>query len=858
MWLQQLHDDDGDRSFLDVSTSPSLFSSNNPNNTTTKIASDIDIIQPISSVESTTRTSNIKNNTKNKIQNNILFSNTKCNLGNNLTTEVLSSKTSSISTESSSSVKNNQGVPVGILKENLAMWHFSCKAIKNKTQAKRVLSIIERGMSLDFETPPSPQGHIQKNYVNVNSKEGKWVTKQIRILLQQGSVRRVHATQATFTLPIFVVPKDGGNGLRMIVDMRELNKLLKKHRFTLPTLQRDRAEFNNLLGCWTYDLTSSYQHIEIAKDDQQYFGIEWEGQTYLMTVCPYGCSTVPELFQTVAGTPLKALETIGFCPDITTVEGWRRVAAGIDTVPHESRRFLINTKQYLDDYCSLLPPVIRTLDGQRVSGDALRKLAPALSKSFCTFMQAHGWTISSKSQPNPFATTKFLGFNIHTSSTGGTFSIPTRKREKNLRFFQQLLQSTTWTGRQAAQAAGRILQWKLIWGPEASLLARPIYQELSGLLRKDQHAWFHHYTPSTLSKQMVEMVISFIEPESQHFWDTSPIVETRDQLKYMFDSSLWLEYAESCGASAPDIVLTDASDHATGMWLATCSITEALATDELAVRSSQKSSDLQAWLMLPPDAIPESSTYRELLGVYDFYNNELMMTHITTRMTQYDKQGLLHLLDSQAAVAILRKGASKSPECHRLVLQIYNKTRDLRVNHGLIFSWVPREQNRAADALSKMHDWCITPTAFQRLNMQHHFTLDAFASKCELAAPSLAFCSRYLDTSSTGNSMLVPWSGHRVWAYPPHNTTMITLAIRKYVEDTSIATMALCVPTWYSAPWWQLVWNAPWSHFKRLRPGSASKICGLSDDNITLKQQWTTYPLTVFIFSRKSNKSSYT
>ena len=48
----------------------------------------------------------------------------------------------------------------------------------------------------------------------------------------------------------------------------------------------------------------------------QYFGIEWEGQTYLMTVCPYGCSTVPELFQTVAGTPLNALETIGFCPDI--------------------------------------------------------------------------------------------------------------------------------------------------------------------------------------------------------------------------------------------------------------------------------------------------------------------------------------------------------------------------------------------------------------------------------------------------------------------------------------------------------------------------------------------------------------
>ena len=49
----------------------------------------------------------------------------------------------------------------------------------------------------------------------------------------------------------------------------------------------------------------------------------------------------------------------------------------------------------------------------------------------------------------------------------------------------------------------------------------------------------------------------------------------------------------------------------------------------------------------------------------------------------YDKQGLLHLLDSQAAVAILRKGASKSPECHRLVLQIYNKSDGVPLNPNL-------------------------------------------------------------------------------------------------------------------------------------------------------------------------------
>ena len=747
----------------------------------------------------------------------------------------------------STTVKNNQGVPVGILRRHIDMWRWSCNAIDSKKTAARVLQIIEHGVTLEFneEPPLSSQRHVQRNYVSVDSEEGRWVTKQIRILIHQGSVRHVDPSACLFTLPIFVVPKDGGNGMRMIVDMRELNKLLTKHKFTLPTLARDRIEYNGLLGCWTYDLTSSYQHVEIAQADQKYFGIEWAGQTYLMTVCPYGCSSVPEIFQTVAGIPLRVLEKIGFCPDLTSIKDWQDVAEGAP-LPPASRRFRINTKQYLDDYCSLLPPTIRALDGHELSGAALRSIAPRLSRSFWACMRAHGWTISSKSQPEPFLDTTFLGFEVHPSVEGGSFAIPPKKVQRNLVFFKTLRDAKTWTGRETAQLAGRILQWKLVWGAEASLLARPIYHNLADWVRTHGlTAFYRRFTPTSLSRTMLGMVISFLEVDN---WTSSPILERRDQLREVWDSGLWSGYAESCGASAPDLLFTDASDLAYGGWLAALhSIEEALAADEHVVRTAQRAHEIQAWSMLSPEALLESSTFRELEAVRLWYSNPEVMNTITSRLQRHNKQGLLHLLDSQAAVNILLKGASGSRRCHLLVIEIFRLTRTLRHKHGLTFAWVPREQNRVADELSKTHDWCIIPVQFSKLQTRFHFTLDGFAASDERADKSLAFCSRFADPASSGNALITSWSGQNVWAYPPHDTRMITRTLHKFRDDLSIPLMALCVPTWHTATWWPTVWNAPWRHFIRLPTKSATKILGLGETGI--KQVHATFTLCVFVFA---------
>jgi len=623
----------------------------------------------------------------------------------------------------------------------------------------------------------------------------------------------------------------------MIVDMRELNKLLKKHKFTLPTLSRDRVEYNDLLGFWTYDLTSSYQHVEIAKDDQPYFGIEWNGIYYHMLVCPYGCSSVPEVFQTVASVPVQLLQVLGCCPDITTVQGWKDVASGTAPLPPRGRRFRVSTKQYLDDYGSLLPKQLRALDGSLVEGAQLLDLAPRLSQSFHALLLAFGWSVSTKSEPNPFATNTFLGWEIEVKSS--EFRIPGAKILRNAKFFKELLAKPIWTLKEGAKVTGRILQFKLIWGGEASLLARPIYHALADILRVDD-SWHQTFQPAPLAREMVQRALAMLLPGPDQFI-VGPMLCRHDQLINTFDTGLWSQLEEQLGSHAPDIVQTDASDKMSGGWHSTDSLEKTISQDEYLVRTAR--TGLAMAQLLPADAVPESSTYREVLAVRDWFRSPERSAVLLERIQQHQKYGLLHLLDSQAAVIILRKGSSRVPEIHRLVLEIYDLTRTLRRQHGLVFAWVPREQNQVADAFSKCHDWRITPEAFASLHQTHRFTLDAFAAPHERAARDLAFCSRFSHEDSSGDAKVTSWGGHTVWAFPPPTLRMISLALRKW-RDTDVASMVLCVPAWRSsAPWWDLVWDAPWCSYQKLTR-AATKL-GSGTTPVT-----ASFPLVLFHFKR--------
>ena len=758
--------------------------------------------------------------------------------------------------DSSSHNKQNTGIPLGVLKQHLPMWSFLCNSIRNKTTADRVLSIIKDGYKLEFEESPPTSRVVQNNYLHPGSMAGPWVTEQIRILLSQHSIRQVDRMEALMILPLFVVPK-GEGGFRLIVDMRALNAFLKKRGFRLPTLSRERAEYNDILGFWTYDLTSAYQHVEIAQEHQCFFGITWQGSTYLMNVCPYGCSSIPEMFQTVAGIPLLFLEEFGFCPDLDTPSKWLSVAAGVTKLPPASRRFRVPTSQYLDDFGSRLPKRLRSLNSSQLIVDVrvLRQLGPLLSQSFCALYQACGFAVSSKSRPNPFTTNIFLGYEIVVRPTLTLFQIPERKRAKSISYFLAALEKDSLTLREMASLAGKILRWKLVWAQYASLYARSIYHQIADMIRailrrNKTPNWSQQLQLNPLSRAMVQRAIELLQPGKRQLI-RAPVLCMRETLENLWEEDSW--------ASLPDTadkfvkILSDASDHAGMTWVSTLDMDETLAADEFTIISEME--EFSKWSLLQESEIDTGSTYRELIQFKEAYSDKAFLTRLmellkARNINSTSRVGMIHLTDAKSACTLLRKGSSRHPHLHLLVLEIYDLTRTLRHHHGWCVGWIRREKNKTADYGSKgLHDWQVLPAVFATLQSEFHFTCDAFASESERPNKSLPFCSRYVADASLGDARVVSWDTRQLWCFPPANLLMISLALRKWSHSAPGTKMVLCIPSRHSADYWPVVWNSPWKSFRSLPPGSLFRIQGLADDN-TLARQLSKFRCTLFVFDK--------
>jgi len=203
---------------------------------------------------------------------------------------------------------------------------------------------------------------------------------------------------------------------------------------------------------------------------------------------------------------------------------------------------------------------------------------------------------------------------------------------------------------------------------------------------------------------------------------------------------------------------------------------------------------------------------------------------------------------SKSASTILQRGSSRHPHLHRLCLRIYDATRILRHDCGWCVGWIPREQNKAADAGSKLlRDWQITPKAFNILSEEFHFTMDAFASQAERPSASLPFCSRYICSEALGDTRVVSWDNHHLWCFPPATLLMVSLAIRKW-KLSSNTRMVLCIPAYHTADYWPVVWNAPWHSYRSSPATNFFKVTGLSRDGKTLETRKSTIGYSLFLF----------
>jgi hypothetical protein len=128
-------------------------------------------------------------------------------------------------------------------------------------------------------------------------------------------------------------------------------------------------------------------------------------------------------------------------------------------------------------------------------------------------------------------------------------------------------------------------------------------------------------------------------------------------------------------------------------------------------------------------------------------------------------------------------------------------------NIKLASQWIPREQNKIADSLSRYSDcddWGIHSDVFEELNaLWGSHTVDRFAtdynSKC-IRFNSKCWCKG----TEAINAFTQNWSYECNWLVPP--PCMARKVIRQFCEDRANGTLG--VPLWKSAPHWVLLYES--------------------------------------------------
>ena len=110
---------------------------------------------------------------------------------------------------------------------------------------------------------------------------------------QKGAIER--CPNPLWISSIRSIPKSSG-GHRLIVNLRSLNKQIKKRCYRLPTIRNLRLALNQ--GDWMakIDIEDAYFHALVHPSLRPYLAFQWHGTFWQFRVLPFGLTTAPAVF----------------------------------------------------------------------------------------------------------------------------------------------------------------------------------------------------------------------------------------------------------------------------------------------------------------------------------------------------------------------------------------------------------------------------------------------------------------------------------------------------------------------------------------------------------------------------------
>ena len=202
------------------------------------------------------------------------------------------------------------------MKNNLCFW-------RSIGAPDFILSIIENDYKLPFISFPLPVKLRNNKSARLHAA---FVDQAVLELLNSGQVRMVKE-QPLVVNPLSVSIQTCGKK-RLILDLRHVNKSLIKQSVKHEDWKIAMADLAKDVYMFSFDLKSSYHHIEIAQEHQSFLEFSWRTPDsvnevfYVFTVLPFGLSSAPYVFTKALKLLEKYWRIQGLCMAIFLDDGW--------------------------------------------------------------------------------------------------------------------------------------------------------------------------------------------------------------------------------------------------------------------------------------------------------------------------------------------------------------------------------------------------------------------------------------------------------------------------------------------------------------------------------------------------------
>jgi hypothetical protein len=161
----------------------------------------------------------------------------------------------------------------------------------------RTLHVLKQGVPVEFLGGRPPPAFELPSFPVTDDQQRWWLDKEEPRLVALGAISRVDpARPPDHVVNAFCVPKPGGGGWRLVVNLKRMNIAQKAYKCRYESLRTLRRM--GIQGSWMVkvDLADAYYHVPIRPADRRYFCFRFCGVLYQVNALPMGWLNSPYWF----------------------------------------------------------------------------------------------------------------------------------------------------------------------------------------------------------------------------------------------------------------------------------------------------------------------------------------------------------------------------------------------------------------------------------------------------------------------------------------------------------------------------------------------------------------------------------